>query len=122
MPVKRALVTSCDEERCSICLETLGGASSTVVLPCGHNFHGQCAVDALWYSTRCPLCRLEPEWQCDDDEEEEDQRAFPLDARGHARIPAGETVITDRAFALCTTLMSISLPDSLTTIGSDAGP
>ena len=47
-------------------------------------------------------------------------RAMQTDANGHVDYPAGETTIGSSAFQYCTTLVSITLPSSLTSIGSYA--
>ena len=43
---------------CVICQDTLGDPASHVKLECGHVLHGQCMVDALTRSLRCPICRF----------------------------------------------------------------
>eukprot|EP00964_Phaeocystis_antarctica_P141901 scaffold107039_cov61-Phaeocystis_antarctica.AAC.1 len=42
---------------------------------------------------------------------------FPIDAQGHATVPEGETELPAQAFMYCRSLISITLPASLTTIG-----
>ena len=60
---------------CVICCEEV--QSSSVQLPCGHKFHGQCIADWLWINQSCPLCRLQPNTETitqnsDDDEDFDD--------------------------------------------------
>eukprot|EP00964_Phaeocystis_antarctica_P123942 scaffold87653_cov53-Phaeocystis_antarctica.AAC.2 len=53
-------------------------------------------------------------------EEEEPILLFPIDAQGHATVPEGETEIPGYAFEGCASLISITLPTSLTSIGDSA--
>ena len=40
---------------CGICLETI---TDELAWPsCGHMFHKTCAMNAVQYDTRCPMCR-----------------------------------------------------------------
>ena len=49
-----------DEDICVICQDQLGDdPASDVKLECGHVFHGQCMVDALTRSLKCPVCRFQ---------------------------------------------------------------
>ena len=48
-----------DEDICVICQDKLGDPASHVKLECGHVFHGQCMVDALTRSLKCPVCRFQ---------------------------------------------------------------
>ena len=45
---------------------------------------------------------------------------FPIDAQGHATVPEGETELPACAFMDCTSLISITLPASLISIGHSA--
>ena len=48
-----------DPERCTVCLSDCTEADR-VQLPCGHCFHGACAVRWLWTNKSCPNCREAP--------------------------------------------------------------
>jgi hypothetical protein len=44
--------------QCSICLDTLNDDKKPITdLRCDHFFHTSCIVNALRYSSRCPVCR-----------------------------------------------------------------
>ena len=47
----------CESNLCSICIMPLSD-NDAVKLTCSHAFHGQCIVDALHRSSKCPLCRF----------------------------------------------------------------
>lgn len=44
---------------CSICLMQIAVGQLTVLLPCGHMFHDECAEKWLQIHNTCPLCRFE---------------------------------------------------------------
>ena len=46
--------------------------------------------------------------------------AIEPDANGHVTIPDGQTSIADNAFESCTTITSISIPNTVTSIGAKA--
>ena len=46
--------------------------------------------------------------------------AFPIDERGHATIPEGETELAPYAFYRCDSLVSVSFPSSMRRIGASA--
>ena len=53
---------------CAICLSPIDSASQ-VRLACGHTFHGQCAVTALQLDRRCPICRMKPQTNIEDEDD-----------------------------------------------------
>ena len=55
-----------------------------------------------------------------EEEEEEEGPLYPIDAQGHATVPEGETELPACAFMDCTSLISITLPASLISIGHSA--
>ena len=44
---------------CSICLMDINDGQNTILLPCGHMFHSDCATKWLEIHNTCPLCRFE---------------------------------------------------------------
>jgi hypothetical protein len=44
---------------CSICLMDVSEGQNTILLPCGHMFHSECATKWLEIHNTCPLCRFE---------------------------------------------------------------
>ena len=66
---------------------------------------------------------LEEEEEDEEEDEDEDEGPppedplFPIDAQGHATVPEGETELPENAFMNCSSLISITLPASLTSIG-----
>ena len=62
-------------DMCVVCQYPMDVQSSVVALPCGHEFHGSCIVPHLYASTRCPICRNDPNedgagWSEDEDVDE----------------------------------------------------
>lgn len=52
---------------CAVCLSSLKGGGGTAVLPCMHEFHGECVERWLavpHFKSTCPICRfsLVEEW------------------------------------------------------------
>ena len=78
-----------DEEEgniCVICMEPLG--TDTVNMGCAHHFHGQCLVNHLLRSTRCPICRhdgFEQEYNSEPEPEEEGERVTYKTAMKNAK-------------------------------------
>ena len=48
-----------DQCKCMICLEEFSIGVETMLMPCGHLYHGECIVKWLETSHVCPLCRYE---------------------------------------------------------------
>ena len=59
-------------------------------------------------------------WQMGEGQDGNPCQWNPPDKNGLATIPAGETSIPEKAYFGCTSLVSISIPDSVTTIGEEA--
>ena len=67
--------------------------------------------------------REEEEVGEEEEEEEVDEGPlFPIDAQGHATVPEGETELAEDAFRGRASLISITLPASLTRIGDRLTP
>ena len=69
---------------------------------------------------RAALAREEEEEEEEDDEGEDP--LFPIDAQGHATVPEGETELPSGAFEGCASLISITLPASLSRIVAASSP
>ena len=46
-----------DNDVCPICLDCIMEGESLVMPGCKHKLHVQCALDAVQYDGRCPVCR-----------------------------------------------------------------
>ena len=79
---------ACAEEECAICLEVISEGTAVIMPGCAHKFHGQCLVQNMLVSRRCPLCRNDPSRQDgrdDDTEEYNDEEGGPPALRRHMR-------------------------------------
>lgn len=52
------MISSTDDQKCTICLEEFNDGGRLVTLPCGHDFDDDCIIK--WFETShvCPLCRF----------------------------------------------------------------
>ena len=65
-----------DNGICVICLDVMDVPAAIVTLDCGHKFHGACIVKNMYTSTRCPVCRNDPD---EDDQPHGRDLAGPVD-------------------------------------------
>ena len=83
-----ATVVSATADTCAICLTSMA-TGPTVTTFCGHRFHAQCAVNALQFNHRCPVCRhdqREKKAEPDDDDLYEDGYIDRCENIVHARL------------------------------------
>ena len=48
-----------EKPTCAVCLEEIEIGKETILLPCGHMYHGDCCLNWLKTSNTCPICRFE---------------------------------------------------------------
>ena len=82
-----------------------------------------CDGTSMVEAAQAALARVSEQEEEQAEEEDEDEVVtdpFPIDAQGHATVPEGETELPEYAFEDDTSLISITLPTSLTSIGTCA--